>query len=55
MAHGPRLDASNPLSTGVAEIKIVPANPASGTATTNGLSGRGAIPATNNFAPSGNN
>jgi hypothetical protein len=54
-AHGPLLDASVPLSTGVAEIKIVPANPASGIAATNGLSGSGAIPATNSFTPASPN
>jgi hypothetical protein len=54
-AHGPLLDASVPLSTGVAAIKLVPENPASGTAATNGLSGSSAIPATNNLAPSGKN
>jgi hypothetical protein len=54
-AHGPLMDASSPPSTGVAEIKLVTANPASGTAATNGLSGGGAIPATNNFAPASQN
>ncbi len=54
-AHGPLLDASVPLSTGVAEIKLVPENSASGTAATNGLSGSSASPATNNIAPPGKN
>jgi len=54
-ARGPLLDASVPLSTGVAEIKLVPGNPVSGTAATSGPSSSSAIPATNSFAPAGKN
>ena len=54
-AHGPLMDASHPLSTGIAEIKIVAANPASKTAATNEPSGSGTTLPTNRFAPTGKN
>jgi hypothetical protein len=54
-AHGPLMDASPPLSTGVAEIKIVPTRPASKTAATNEPSGSGTMLLTNRFAPTGKN
>ena len=54
-AHGPLLDAAVPLSTGVADIKIIPEKPGSGTAAADKVSGSNARPATNRVAPAGNN
>jgi hypothetical protein len=50
-AHGPLMDASPPLSTGVAEIKIVAANPASGTVIPDQPAGIATTPATKRLAP----
>ena len=54
-AHGPLLDAAVRLSTGVAEIKIVPEHPASGTAGHDQPSEMATTPPTNRFAPGGHN
>ncbi|MGB7747021.1 MAG: hypothetical protein WBN75_07020 [Verrucomicrobiia bacterium] len=54
-AHGPLLDTSPPLSTGVAKIRIVAANPASGTTVPDQSAVIVMMPATNRFVPPGQN
>ncbi len=54
-AHGPLVDASPPLSTGIAKIKIVAANPASGTTVPDQPAGIVTTPATRRFTPAGQN